>query len=763
MNNEYVKGEWTLRINGSGAIPAYGNAHQAPWSSAVSGKENVRIIIGAGVTGIGKNAFGDMRGTVRVDFEGAAMPAVDADAFAGTNAICRYYSTDSSWTTGTAGRTDAEWIYLPKYEREYPGVAGLDYIQQEGETEAYWAWDGNRLTLRQAEEMSYTHLTFWMNDAIPSAEDATLYTARNVPWRLYAETWAEGTMTLDADHGGTTLELLQMSAPNLTLTVDHSRASTPMIWVTASDGKLNYTGNTYELILRGSFEENGEVTFRGNIGDLTFYNGTSNVEYDDGSVSINAYLGDLKVVGTIARGSEYGRSGMDIPGIGNGILLPGGGTVRSFTDMKLTEADGKLVEAGVFQRTDIPTVSTSIDDYWLEYMFRDQAEFDDYDGVFLVLHPRGSGQDITIDVLANKPTFTTQDIIWGSDTEISVHCWDPTPNMPLDLVLDGGTDAEGNKVGFRQLFTNSTYGTITVNCPIYALEVAQAEERGDAVAITVNSTVSGHAYLRMRGNGSVIDLGENGEVHDVTLEQYLKNTRYVAAAYGAGTLYADGRLCVLSAKQGESLQSILPGDSQLSGANDGKTTVMEISEKEGLDNDETAAVEDALKAAEEVATVFDVSVTEYAADGSSTACHELNSSVQMAVENTTGGEAYVARLHEDENGQLVVTPVSETSSSKQIWFTSDLFSTYVVISTGGGINPATLDTLWLPDGLTRIEDEAFAGGAFEAVVIPDSCTYVGHGAFAGCPNLIYISYMNGTTVENDAFRSDLEPVVRGQD
>ena len=42
------------------------------------------------------------------------------------------------------------------------------------------------------------------------------------------------------------------------------------------------------------------------------------------------------------------------------------------------------------------------------------------------------------------------------------------------------------------------------------------------------------------------------------------------------------------------------------------------------------------------------------------------------------------------------------------------------------------------DSLTAIEDEAFSGGAFTYVVLPDGAASIGRRAFADCPKLAYI-------------------------
>ena len=59
--------------------------------------------------------------------------------------------------------------------------------------------------------------------------------------------------------------------------------------------------------------------------------------------------------------------------------------------------------------------------------------------------------------------------------------------------------------------------------------------------------------------------------------------------------------------------------------------------------------------------------------------------------------------------------------------------------------------LILPASLTTIEDEAFIGGAFTYVKLPESCTSIGWHAFADCPNLKYISIPDGCAIDDDAF------------
>ena len=65
------------------------------------------------------------------------------------------------------------------------------------------------------------------------------------------------------------------------------------------------------------------------------------------------------------------------------------------------------------------------------------------------------------------------------------------------------------------------------------------------------------------------------------------------------------------------------------------------------------------------------------------------------------------------------------------------------------LDPSTLvPDFILPAALTTIEDEAFIGGAFIYVKLPDKAVSIGWHAFADCPNLMYI-YIPAQTTEID--------------
>ena len=66
--------------------------------------------------------------------------------------------------------------------------------------------------------------------------------------------------------------------------------------------------------------------------------------------------------------------------------------------------------------------------------------------------------------------------------------------------------------------------------------------------------------------------------------------------------------------------------------------------------------------------------------------------------------------------------------------------------------PFTCPDLVLPGELTAIEKEAFSGGAFRYVKLPDNAVSIGPRAFADCPNLAYVYIPPQVTgISPDAF------------
>lgn len=65
------------------------------------------------------------------------------------------------------------------------------------------------------------------------------------------------------------------------------------------------------------------------------------------------------------------------------------------------------------------------------------------------------------------------------------------------------------------------------------------------------------------------------------------------------------------------------------------------------------------------------------------------------------------------------------------------------------LNGEKITELVIPDGVTRLKDDAFAGGDMTSVRIPNSVTYIGECAFCDCDNLIDIEIPNSVTAIAD--------------
>lgn len=75
------------------------------------------------------------------------------------------------------------------------------------------------------------------------------------------------------------------------------------------------------------------------------------------------------------------------------------------------------------------------------------------------------------------------------------------------------------------------------------------------------------------------------------------------------------------------------------------------------------------------------------------------------------------------------------------------------------IDGGKMNIFRLPSALRTIEAEALAGVSADAVIVPDGCTVIETGAFANCPNLLYISVPSGVTVPEEATAGSADVMV----
>lgn len=139
-----------------------------------------------------------------------------------------------------------------------------------------------------------------------------------------------------------------------------------------------------------------------------------------------------------------------------------------------------------------------------------------------------------------------------------------------------------------------------------------------------------------------------------------------------------------------------------------------------------------------------------------------------------GGSARLTALVTTETETLENRLVSFTSSDESI-ITVDGNGTVTALGTGtvtvtasdgNGMTATCTVTARepvvtvLPTYMTRIEEEAFAGSALEAVIIPAECESIGSRAFADCPGLVYVSIPAGVTfIADDAFEGSVHVII----
>lgn len=745
-------GEYVLHIYGNGAIPDYSSAMQTPWSSAAAGKENIRIVIDEGITGIGSNAFGALEGTVRADFLGSEMPDIDEDAFAGTTAVCRYYSSDSSWTTGTAGRNDARWIRLPYYD-ENDHVRDVYYNANGWCIEPYTEEGYVKIPVTPEQALEYTHEWRHIHFETLPTETTDMTPVNN--WKdvgmLYFGWECEGSMeiTLGQD---SMLESIDFYAPDANVTINDPRPEGLSRRLVANYGMLNYQGNVHELLLQGSYGQEGDLTIGGDVDILNYFENTSG----------QAFEGDLTVGGTVKTGIVYGQKRVDVPGIGKVDI--GGMTTYTFENVQQTDPiilNSELNLTGENQAKLIPAETPEADQFNYTYQFLESR-------IFFEMFPKhpapGQYYSATIENIYDiNSDFTTNDVIYGDGTTIVVG----SQSENTTYVFNGHTE-NGEKTGLGNVSVDPACNVV-LNCPVRSLWVYHFRYSEGAVNLEINDRVESCVLELNKAPGTVVTLGANGYIASGTWNRTLSGSRYFSNVSGARELFSNGTLNILSRRDGETILALLPSDTAVSAAAGqeatadlSQVTTYELTPAESQKLDEYLATQ----GSDTVAAVFDVTVTEVITDGDTVtagnAITELNEAVSLTVSNPTGGNAYVVRLHEDANGEMTAEQISAVTNGSKIPFSSNLFSKYAVVEyKGTATDPETLTKkMILPASLKRIESGAFEGIGAEAVFIPAGCEYIGPGAFVNCGNLVYVEYYEGTEVAADAFEKTTGLVIK---
>lgn len=715
----------TLTIDGQGPIRNYTSGDETPWAEY---RDTVtRIIIGPNVTGIGDYAFAGFENSdLRIEFLQESKPTISTTAFSGTTATGRYYSGGSAWQDDTITL-----IRLPYYDKDDSirdiYFAGDRWYIMPRTTDGY-----QKYTVTGGQALEYTHRGRDIHfEAIPTeVDDIAVLQGWEGVGGMYFHLECEGSITIDLP-ADSTMNWIDMYAAGTTVTVNDPRENGAEGRTIVEKGTLIYKGNVGELLLHNSYDEEGHVTIDGDIGVLNYYDTNSTC----------GYHGDLTVTGTIASGTIYKQRSMTIPGIGNVTFDDMADAIISDEIQQetaiVTNSQLTLTEANAAKVTTLPV--PDISDFDIQYQFLD-------DRVSFSMTPMNTGVESAYsanisDIYAINPDFEESDVIYGENTRIYIGMITDTTKV---LTFDGAQDGQGNKTGLKEVSMEPNC-KVVINCPVEKVYVNHYLWSPGDIVLTINGRVEEYTMNIDGGAGTSVTLGENGYIQDGTWNRTIAGSRYFGPESGAGELFANGTLSIMSRKSGDTMQARLPSDITVS-QEAGKQATIDIAQANvsELTTKELNAMNDFLDDQKigSAVTVFDVSVTEVVNDGNNNLSAGepvtvLNNAVSMTVSNEADGSAYILRLHENADGTVSPEQLNNATTDTELTFASNLFSKYVLVSVNV-LHPDDLTTLYLPTYLTEIEAEAFAGVGAQAIVIPESVTTIGENAFAYCPNLVLV-------------------------
>ena len=735
-----------LVIEGSGAIPDFGSAAQTPW---YRDRDEIKgIILSGGITKIGANTFAGLTGKTRVDFNQATLPEINENAFAGSNIVCRYYTEEGTWppaegVTEEYGAESIKWVYMPLNMQTVKDGTVIYAPKDEGA--GWYVWHMGQeysVTREQAAECSYMSREVQLRAKPTEQADKDVYeTEWDIVYRVdidFPKSTTNEEFSISIPRKKQYLSM-HIGAEGWTVNV---MAENDLGTISTFHGTINITAPSISTLqvekdYNSQGAKDGDVTVNGDVHLLNYYSAETSYPYS----------GNLTVNGTVHDGYVYGTARIIIPNVAeqekeNAICT-------QFHEVNQDEPIVLDSELNVEKAEPYSTYSpeTCRLSYTVEKGWNGGYRW------HLQMYPMRTNTDHLqfYDLQKMKEGgFTAEDIWWGENTGLTIM------NLPEDeeIRIDGGADGTG-------LGTLTVYGgKAIVNCPVYQLDVTGDSEATSHAEIKAPVT---QMFLHMYGGAEklcTVTAGTGGSVSRGELDRSMYEKLYFENVTNAGPILSEGRLQVLSHKSGQRIATILPSEATVTEAAGDQLEEDEIAMISAADA-ETELNEDEQEAFDSlpetaggtVEAAVNVSV---AAVNSKTGNHirdiaELDEKVEISVENVTGEEAIVVRLHENGNGSVAAETMTQPSAAKVFTFESDLFSRYLLVKMGEQIDPGTLDTLALPGNLTRVEDSAFEGGAFQAVIIPDGCTYIGHEAFKDCKNLVYVSRPAEITIEEDAF------------
>lgn len=761
---QYDVNSGILQITGNGATPNYQQISELPWFGQINGIE--RVVIDGDFTSIGTNVLSGLGSDTRIDFLQRKMPAMDATAITG---VCRYYSTDESWEAAPES-----WIYLPYYD-ESDNIADLYRISDGWQIRPRSSEGYITIPVSGEQALEYTRIgrsiRFETTPTMPLTGDDLMIIGNwdNISWLCFAEGCGAMEITLQDT---SILRYMDITGSKTNITIHDPRENGTEGRTIVNNGTLVYDGNLGELYLSGTYNYDGSlttphVTVNGNIEELEYFTKDSTNQ---------PYNGDLTVSGIIRAGTIYGNKSLSIPGVTENLII-GGMAAYTFTDIQqadpiILEGDLNLTEENRGKLND--TGETTID------QFRKRYYISENNRISLDLQskdPSIAYSGWINNVYDYNAHFTTDDIIYDADTEICI-----CVNENKQIVFNGSVE-NGTKTGLADILVEpdlngKTTAEVIVNCPVRSVHLYHNKWSKGAVRLQINDRVDSCEINVDQGPDTSISLGAGGSIGSGNWRRTLQGNRFFNNINGACDLFSNGRLNVLSAKAGETLEAILPSDATVTAAA-GQEAMLDMSQR--TKNDLSPAEDEALEAfladqeQKEAWAVFDLSVLSVttSADGMNTtvgeAITELNSPVPITVSNDTNGTAYVVRLHENEAGTVTAEQLCNETEDEVLEFESSLFSKYVIIAPAGSAPVSGWDYEYEADEKTLIisgtgivslaENETapwlakYPNAEIKRIVIGSGITGIGANVFAGFEKKVRIDFTEASmpAIDPNAF------------